>query len=211
MFGGDAFYLGDFKDNQYLSLISYNVVINKEDWRLGIDKSWDAVYLIDADLSREEELQELLAAYACHIESASKLIDELKKGMSDYLDVLVVVAGMILLVTVSVFYTVIRSDLRKRKTELYLYRIYGASFHEAQKVIFYEYIAIALITSFAVSFSIMFCGELYFYCGLKKHFPLSIPIMAATTGFAVLFIFICCQAAGIVNTRDTGLEVIRDE
>ena len=94
---------------------------------------------------------------------------------------------------------------------MYLYRVFGASFAKAQKVVFYEYTLIALVSSLAVSFAVMVCGELYFYLGLHKHYPLSIPITAATTALAVIFIFLCCQAAGYVNARSAGLEIIRDE
>ena len=211
VFGSETVYEGKMQDNQYLSLVSYNFIVNKEDWNLDIDDSWRAIFLLDASISEEKELENLLVNLDCHIESASALIDELKELLSDYLDILILAAAMIALVTVTIFYTVISSDLTNRKTEIYLYRVFGASFAKAQEVIFYEYSLIALISSFAVSFSIMVCGELYFYFGLKKHFPLSLPIIAATTALAVIFVFMCCRVAGYVNTKNTGLEVIRDE
>jgi predicted lysophospholipase L1 biosynthesis ABC-type transport system permease subunit len=191
--------------------VNYSFIVNREDWEFGIDDSWSAIFFIDAAESEEEKLEDLTKDLNCHIESASKLIDELKGLVSNYLDILVLVAGMLLIVTVTIFYTVIRSDLTNRRTEMYLYRVFGASFHKAQKVIFYEYTIIALITSFAVSFTIMLCGELYFYYGLKKHFPLSIPIIIMTTAIVVLFIFLCCQMAGLENLKRTGLEAVRDE
>lgn len=211
LFGSETSFLGNLEDNQYLSLVSYNFIINKEDWKPGIDDGWNAIFLTDVSLAQEKELESQLKVFSCHMESASAIIDELKELMSDYFDILILVTGMIILVTAAIFYSMISSDLANRKTETYLYRIFGASFTSAQKIIFYEYTLIALISSFAVSFTIMVCGELYFYFGLKKHFPLSIPVVAITTGVAVLFVFLCCQAAGYVNTRNTGLEVIRDE
>ena len=211
IFGRETVYGGKMQGNQYLSLVSYNFIVNKEDWNLDIDDSWRAIFLLDASISEEKEIENLLADLDCHIESASELIDELKELLSDYLDILILMAAMIVLVTATIFYTVISSDLTNRKTEIYLYRVFGASFAKAQEVIFYEYSLIALISSFAVSFSIMVCGELYFYFGLKKHFPLSLPIIAATTALAVIFVFVCCRVAGYVNTKNTGLEVIRDE
>ena len=211
IFGSEIVYEGKMQDNQYLSLVSYNFIVNKEDFNLDIDDSWRAIFLLDASISEEKELENLLKDLDCHIESASALIDELKELLSDYLDILILAAAMIALVTITIFYTVISSDLTNRKTEIYLYRVFGASFAKAQEVIFYEYSLIALISSFAVSFSIMVCGELYFYFGLKKHFPLSLPIIAATTALAVIFVFVCCRVAGYVNTKNTGLEVIRDE
>ena len=211
LFGSEANFLGNLEDNQYLSLVSYNFIINKEDWGLGLDTGWNAIFLMDVSLTQEKELESQLKDFSCHVESASGILDELKDLMLDYFDILILVTGMIILVTATVFYSVISSDLTNRKTESYLYRVFGASFAGAQKIIFYEYTLIALISSFAVSFSIMVCGELYFYFGLKKHFPLSVPVVAITTGVAVLFVFLCCQAAGYVNTRNTGLEAIRDE
>lgn len=211
IFGSEAVYAGNMKNNQYLSLVSYNFIVNKEDWKLGIDDSWRAIFLLDVSISEEKEVKSLLADFDCHMESASSLIDEIKELLSDYLDILILAAGMIVLVTVTIFYTVISSDLTNRRTEIYLYRVFGAPFAKAQEVIFYEYTLIALISSFAVSFTVMAGGELFFYYGLKKHFPLSVPIIAATTALSVIFIFVCCRIAGYVNTRNTGLEVIRDE
>lgn len=211
LFGSGAVCLGDLTDNQYLSLVSYSFLINKEAWKLGIDDSWHAMFLINTSLSAEKEIENMLADLPCHLRSASELIDGILEMLSDYMDILALVIGMIVLVTVAIFYTVIRSDLAHRRTEMYLYRVFGASFAKAQKVIFYEYTMIALIASLAVSFAVMVCGELYFYLGLKKHFPLSIPITTATTALAVIFIFLCCQAAGYANARNADLEIIRDE
>lgn len=211
IFGEPLIYGGSMADNQYLSLVSYSFIVNASDWNLGIDDRFHPVYLMDVSVPEEARIKELLKGYGCHLDSASEMIDEIKAGMAEYLDLLAIVAGMIFLVTVTIFYTVISSDLNKRKTELYLYRIYGASFEKAQKVIFHEYLMMALVASLAVSFTVMFCGELYFYYGLRKHFPLSLPIMAATTGFAVLFIVLCCQLAGGIHARTAGLEAIRDE
>lgn len=211
LFGGEANFLGNPKDNQYLSLVSYNIIINKEDWKLGIDGGWNAIFLVDASLAEEKELESRLEEFSCHLESASAMIDELKDFMSDYFDILILVTVMIILVTAAIFYSVISRDLTDRKTEVYLYRVFGASYAGAQKIIFHEYTLIALISSFAVSFTIMVFGELYFYVGLKKHFPLSVPVVAITTAAAVLFVFLCCRAAGYINTKNTGLEAIRDE
>ena len=168
LFGSRVRSLGMLEDSQYLSLVNYSFLVNKSDWKLGIDNSWSPIFLLD-------------------------------------------VTGMVALVTAAVFYTVIRSDLSDRRTEVYLYRIFGASFARAQRVIFYEYILIALISSLAVSFTIMVCGEFYFYFGLKKHFPLSLPITAGATALAAAFIFLCCQAAGYANARNVGTGTIRDE
>ena len=211
LFGSPVVCLGSMEDNQYLSFVNYSFLVNMDDWELGIDDSWHAMFLINTSLSAEKKIEGMLTDLSCHLRTPAEIIEEIREMLSDYLDILALVAGMIVLVTVAVFYTVIRSDLSQRRTEMYLYRVFGASFAKAQKVIFYEYVLIALISSLAVSFSVMVCGELYFYLGLQKHFPLSIPITAATTALAVIFVFLCCQAAGVANARGTGLEIIRDE
>ena len=211
LFGSRVRSLGMLEDSQYLSLVNYSFLVNKSDWKLGIDNSWSPIFLLDVSLEEERAAGRILTGMSCHMESASGLIDEIKRMMSDYLEILLLVTGMVALVTAAVFYTVIRSDLSDRRTEVYLYRIFGASFARAQRVIFYEYILIALISSLAVSFTIMVCGEFYFYFGLKKHFPLSLPITAGATALAAAFIFLCCQAAGYANARNVGTGTIRDE
>ncbi|MDE5590189.1 MAG: hypothetical protein K2J60_13800 [Acetatifactor sp.] len=211
LFGSPVVCLGSLDDNQYLSFVNYSFIVNMEDWELGIDDSWHAMFLINTSLSREKEIECMLTDLSCHMRTPAEIIEEIKEMLSDYLDILALVAGMIVLVTAAVFYTVIRSDLSQRRKEMYLYRVYGASLAKAQKVIFYEYTMIALVSSMAVSFAVVVCGELYFYLGLQKHFPLSIPITAITTALAVIFIFLCCQTAGFANARSVGLEIIRDE
>lgn len=212
LFGSPLACLGEpAGNNQYLSFVNYNFLVNMEDWKLGIDDSWHAMFLINESPAGEKKIEKLLTDLSCHMRSPAELIENIREMLSDYLDILALAAGMIVLVTVSVFYTVIRGDLAQRRTEMYLYRVFGASFAKAQAVIFYEYILIALIASQAVSLTVMMCGELYFYLGLQKHFPLSIPITVVTMALAVLFIFLCCQAAGYANGRNAGLEIIRDE
>ena len=65
------------------------------------------------------------------MKSPAELIENIREMLLDYLDILALVAGMIMLVTVVVFYTVIRSDLTQRRTEMYLYRVFGAFFAKA--------------------------------------------------------------------------------
>lgn len=211
LFGSPAECLGNPGNNQYLSFVNYNFLINKEDWQLGIDDSWHAMFLIDTSLSVEKKIEGILADLPCHLKTPMELIEEIKELLADYLGILTLTACMVVLVAAAVFYTVIRSDLVQRRTEMYLYRVFGASFAKAQKVIFYEYVMIALASSLAVSAAVMACGELYFYLGLQKHFPLSIPITVSTTALAAGFIFLCCQAAGYANAKSAGLEIIRDE
>lgn len=211
IFGAESVCLGHLTDNQYLGLVPYSFVLNSRDWKYGVDDTWDAVFLIDATVEEEEKIRQELNGFSCHVESASSLIEELVQLLKDYLDIILLLCSMLVLVTVSIFYTVIANDLTERKTELYLYKIFGASPVEARKVVFYEYTEIALVSSLAVSFTVMVCAELYFYFGLKKHFPLSIPVILLTTAAAVIFIFACCAAAGYINEKRTGTEVIRDE
>lgn len=211
LFGGNVIYTGNITDNQYMSLISYNFLINKSDYHLGIDDDFHPVFMMDISEKDELSLKHLLKGYACHIDSAAELINELKMGLQKYLDILVVLVFMIVVVTATIFYTVIRQDLYKRKTEMYLYRIFGASSNKAQKIIFLEYLMISIVSAFAVSFTIMFWGEIYFYFGVGKHFPFSIPIIIFTSCVAGGFVFICCRIAGIMNEKTVGLEAIRDE
>lgn len=211
IFGDRITYTGALKDNQYLSLVSYNFIVNKADYKLKIDETFSPVYLLNLSVEEEQRLRRLLRGYGCRLNTASELIDEIKTGMSEYIDILALTVGMIFVVTVVIFYAVISTDLNKRRLELYLYRIFGASFNKAQSIIFGEYLMIALISSFGVSFTVMLFGEIYFYCGLGKHFPFSISIMLVATGCAAIFVFVCCRVAAFLNTKTAGLEVIRDE
>ena len=205
--------------------MNYNVIINREDWKLGIDETWSPVFLIDASEAEEERILEMIVKshvdrengmgrtvqMNCHIESAAVLIGELTQILSDYISLILLTVSMIAVVTAAIFYTVIRADLQSRKTEMYLYKIFGAAERQAQEIIFREYVMISLIASGAVSFTVMLCGELYFYLGLRKHFPLSVPVILLTTGTAGLMVMGCCRLAGYLNRKNTKMEVIRDE
>ena len=205
--------------------MNYNVIINREDWKLGIDETWSPVFLIDASVAEEKRILETIVKshvdqengmrqtdqINCHIESAAELIGEVTNLLSDYISLILLTVSMIAVVTVAIFFTVIRTDLRSRKTEMYLYRIFGAAERQAQGIIFGEYVMISLIASCAVSFTVMLCGELYFYLGLKKHFPLSVPVILLTTGAAGLMVMGCCSLTGYLNRKNTKMEVIRDE
>lgn len=197
--------------DQYLSLVNYNVMINYNDWKLGIDEEWSPVFLIDASKMQEEMIADAISAYDCHIESASGLIDEISKLMKDYMRIIAVTAVTLILVISSVFYTLIRKDLVSRRTELYLYRVFGATGLQADMVVFGEYIIIALVSSVVVTVTVLIIGELYFYYGLHKHFPFSVPILLITTGTAMIFIFACCKVAGFISRKGAGVKVIRDE
>ena len=225
LLGRETGYLGASQDHQYLSLVNYNVIINREDWKLGIDETWSPIFLIDASEAEEKRILEKMVKNQtnreneinqksqtnCHIESAAVLIGELTQILSDYISLILLTVSMIAVVTAAIFYTVIRTDLQSRRTEMYLYKIFGAAERQAQEIIFREYVMISLIASGAVSFTIMLCGELYFYLGLKKHFPLSVPVILMTTGAAVLMVMGCCRLTGYLNRKNAKMEVIRDE
>ena len=196
---------------QYLSLVNYNVMINYNDWKLGIDEEWSPIFLIDASKMQEKMIADAVSDYACHIESASGLIDEISQLMKDYMRIIAVTAATLILVISSVFYTLIRKDLISRRTELYLYRVFGATGSQADMVVFGEYIIIALVSSVVVTVAVLIIGELYFYYGLHKHFPFSVPILLITTGTAMIFIFACCKTAGFISRKGAGVQVIRDE
>lgn len=211
IFGSDVYCAGRLTDRQYLALMNYNFIVNQCDWQIGIDDTWHTVFLANVSRQEEQLLKERLRGISCSVETASGLIDEVKNILSDYFEIIVLAAAMIILATAAVFYTVIQSDMFSRRTELYLYRIAGASFGKAQRVIYGEYIMIALAAAAGVSMTVMICGEFYFYYGLGKHFWLSVPILGITIGAAVGFVFLCCLAAGFVNAKCTKAEVIRDE
>lgn len=225
LFGREIGYMGVSEDHQYLSLVNYNVLINREDWKLGIDETWSPVFLIDASEADEKRILETIVKshvirengmrqkdqMNCHIESAAELIGEMTNLLSDYISLILLTVSMIAVVTAAIFYTVIRTDLQSRRTEMYLYKIFGAAERQAQGIIFREYVMVSLIASGAVSFTIMLCGELYFYLGLKKHFPLSVPVILMTTGAAALMVMGCCRLTGYLNRKNAKMEVIRDE
>lgn len=211
IFGNDVVYLGDLQDNQYMSLVSYNFIINKSDWNLGIDDTWSPVFMIDASVRQEKDIVAQVGQMGCHIESASELIDEIKELLINYIYLIILVAFMITIMTAAIFYTVIRTDLTTRKTEMYLYNIFGASDKQTGYIVYKEYIIVAVIASAAVSFTIMICGELFFYLFLGKHFPLSIVVTVITMASAVVFVMLCCTLAGYINKKNSDVEVIRDE
>lgn len=211
IFGNDVVYVGNLQDNQYMSLVSYSFIVNKEDWNLGIDETWSPVFLIDASARLENNIANQVGQMGCHIESASELIDGIKELLTNYIYLIILVSIMLTIMTASIFYTVIRTDLFTRRTEMYLYNIFGAFDNESCKIIYREYIIVAVISSAAVSFTIMICGELFFYLCLGKHFPLSVVVTIITITTAVIFVMMCCMLAGYVNKKNADVGVIRDE
>ena len=198
-------------DNQGLSLINYNVLVNEEDWRYVIDDTWSRVFLMDVTTKEEELLTRLLMDEPCSVETATQIVDELNKIMKDYLLVVSVVGVMITLVTGTFFYSMIQNDLLERTKELFLYQIYGASRKKAVRVIFMEYIWIAVTASFSVVFVVMALGELYFLYMLQRHYPLSIVVVVLTTVLVSGFVFLCCIIAEKITYKGRNIGLIRDE
>ncbi len=211
IFGKDLLYVENIKDNQWLSLISYNIKINRKDWNLELDDTWSTIFLLDLSQSAEKDLISLLKDEPCSVETASQLTDMVIELFSEYLSVVAVVGVMLILVTGAFFYSMVRSDLLARKKELYLYQIYGASRRKAFWVVYLEYLMIAWIASFSVILVTMVLGDAVFSLMLKKHYPLSVPVVLVTSFVSTLFVLICCMAAQLMNFMGTKMEIIRDE
>lgn len=211
LFGRELTYSDIITDSQWLSQINYSIKVNREDWELNLDESFHTCFLMDIDRAAEEKLETLLSQESCSVNTASALVDELSEILSDYLSVVSLVGLMLILVTGTFFYSMVRSDLFARKKELYLYQIYGASRKKAFWVVYLEYLMIAWIASFCVVFVTMVLGESIFYFMLKRHYPLSIPVVLITSFVVTLFVLFCCMAAQWINFVSGNMEIIRDE
>ena len=211
LFGRELTYSDIITDSQWLSQINYSIKVNREDWELNLDESFHTCFLMDIDRAAEEKLETLLSQESCSVNTASALVDELSEILSDYLSVVSLVGLMLILVTGTFFYSMVRSDLLARKKELYLYQIYGASRKKAFWVVYLEYLMIAWIASFCVVFVTMVLGESIFYFMLKRHYPLSIPVVFITSFVVTLFVLFCCMAAQWINFVSGNMEIIRDE
>lgn len=198
-------------DNQALSLVSYNILVNEADWRLGLDETWSAAFLLDLETAEEAQLKQLISGKDCHMETATQITDALSQLMSDYLCIVFIVGAMLVIVTGAFFYSMVLSDLTERKKELYLYRAYGASRKKALWVVFFEYLLIAWIASFSVIFVILGVGESYFLYMLHRHYPVSGAVVVITSLVVSAFVMGCCVVAEWQNTRKNGTEIIRDE
>lgn len=210
-FGEQSYCVGRLQDNQALSLVSYNFLVHEENWRLGLDESWSAVLLLNVNKIQEQEIQELIKRHPCQIETATMITDALSELMRDYLSIVTVVGSLLILVVGSIFCSMIGSDLRQRKKEVYLYRIYGAAKKQALQVIYREYFLLAWIAAFGVVFAVTIIGEAFFLFMLKKHYPISGPVVFITSFLVTLFVLICCVVAEKIYMRHAGTEMIRDE
>lgn len=198
-------------DNQALSIINYNLLINEEDWNGDIDSSWSPVFLLDIEHSQIQELSEIMENESCEIETASMIADALEEIFSDYLAIVFIIGSMLIYVIFIFFYSVIQNDLTSRRTEIVLYQIYGASHLEAKLVIYQEYFMIAIISSFSVVFTVMIFGEAFFAFFLHRHYPVSFIVVGITTGIVACFVILCCYIAEKVHSNKKKMEIIRDE
>lgn len=204
-------YIGELTDNQALSLISYNFLVNESDWKYDLDNSYSCVYLLDISKSEEERLRQLSDTLPCETETASELVDTLCQTMKTYFSIVILMFVMLLAITTAFYFTTIQSDLRQRETEFLLYRIYGASKQTVKGIFLGEYLWIGFIASFCVIFVEMLLFELFFYFFLRRHYPLSLPVLLITTLFVNGFIFLCCTAANLQVSHNRQTEIIRDE
>lgn len=193
------------------TMLNYGIIMNREDWVLGFDNTWDTIYLIDLDREGEQNLQELLKEEICEINTASSIVDELVKLLSDYWSVVAATGVMLVLVTGTFFYSMVRSDLLARKKEMYLYQIYGASRKKAFQVVYLEYVMIAWISSFCVLLVCAIIGGTLYKIILASNYPLSAPTVLLTVTAVTLFVLACCYIAQWINFIGEKMEIIRDE
>lgn len=198
-------------ERQAFTPVEYNFKVNKGDWEQPLDDSWETVFLLDVSREEEKDIERLLAGEACSVETASSFVETVVELLSDYLSVVSTVGIMLVLVTGTFFYSMVRSDLLARKREMYLYQIYGASRRKAFWVVFLEYLIIAWIASFSVVLVAMIAGESIFAFLLWKHYPLSIPVILITSIMVTLFVLACCYIAQWINFIGEKTEIIRDE
>lgn len=198
-------------DDQALSIISYNLLINAEDWDIDIDSSWSPVFLLDLNHSKILGLNELMKNESCEIETASMIADALEEIFSDYLAIVFIIGSMLIFVIFIFLYTVIQNDLIARKSEILLYQIYGASHLASKLVVYQEYLMIAIISSLSVVFTIMILGEVFFAFFLHRHYSISFIVVCVTTGIVAGFVIVCCYVAEKINSNKNRMEFIRDE
>lgn len=90
-----------------------------------MDEGFHTCFLMDIDRAAEEKLETLLSQESCSVNTASALVDELSEILSDYLSVVSLVGLMLILVTGTFFYSMVRSDLLARKKSFISIRFTG--------------------------------------------------------------------------------------
>lgn len=211
IFGKEMTYSKNIRLRGAFFPLAYSIIMNRTDWEFGLDDTWDTEYILDIDRKAEIELQALLKDELCDVKTASATVDALTELLSDYLSVVSVVGIMLVLVTGTFFYSMVRSDLLARKREMYLYQIYGASRRKAFWVVFLEYLLIAWIASSCVVLVTMVLGEGLLSVFLAIHYPLSFPVILITVILVTLFVLACCYIAQWINFIGEKMEIIRDE
>ncbi len=203
-------FAGGLTDRQALSLVSYNILLNASDWKYDIDESYSCIYLMDISRAEEKRLQLLTKSLPLEMETASALVDALFETMHEYFAIVVLMFLMLVLVTSAFYFATIQSDLRQRRTEFLLYRIYGASRRTVKRLFCGEYLLIGFVSSFCVVFVVMVLLELLFSSFLGHHYPLSLPVLLLTMLLVNGFISLCCLTAGLTAGGDRQTELIRD-
>lgn len=209
--GSQLRFAGRLTDRQALSLVNYNVLLRESDWNYGVDDSYSCVFLLDIRKGEEKRLRLLTEPLPCEMETASELVDALFETMRNYFGIVVLMFFMLVLVTTTFYFATIQSDLRQRKTEFLLYRIYGAPKRTVKHIFCGEYLLIGVISSFCVVSVMMLLFELLFSVFFGRHYPLSLPVLLLTTLLVNGFISLCCYTAGLASVRDGQTELIRDE
>lgn len=196
---------------QALSLVNFSVLVNEKDWGFELDESFSPIFLLDVENKQINMLKKTLNNMLCEVQTASMIADSLQEIFSKYISVVIIVGSMLVLVTATFFYSMIQNDLSARRTEIFLYQIYGASRKKSKWIIYQEYIIIALISSFSVVFVIMVLGEFFFFFFLHRHYPMSVLVVLVTTLVVACFVMLCCIIAEKVDERNRQIELIRDE
>ncbi|MCM1257871.1 MAG: hypothetical protein NC307_08455 [Roseburia sp.] len=205
------FYKRTHQGGGMVSIFPYNFIINKSDFGWEMDDTWDTVYILNVDRESEVQLENLTAGERCMMITTTEEVNQLVRLLSDYLSIVAVIGVMIVLVTGTFFYSMVRSDLLSRSKEMFLYRVYGASRRKAFWVIFLEYLMIAWIASACVIAASMLVGGFVYGILLGTYYPLTMPVIAVTVVAVTLFVLGCCYIAQWMNFRGGKMEMIRDE
>lgn len=212
IFGKDLkFYKRTHQSGMRVVIFPYSFIVNKSDFGWDMDDTWDTAYILDIDIESEERLENLTAGERCTIITTTEEVNQLVRLLSDYLSIVAVVGVMIVLVTGTFFYSMVRSDLLSRSKEMFLYRVYGASRRKAFWVIFLEYLMIAWIASACVIAASMLIGGFVYGLILGTYYPLTMPVIVVTVLAVTLFVMGCCYIAQWINFRGGKMEMIRDE
>lgn len=192
-------------------LLSYHFYVNRSDFGWGLDDTWDTAFIMDIDLEAEEKLDTILAGQRCNVMTTTESVNEVAELLSDYLSVVAVTGILLILVTGTFFYSMVRSDLLSRKKEIFLYQVFGASRRKAFWVVFLEYLMIAWAAAVCVLAASTLVGGFVYGFLLRTFYPLSVPTVIITGLSVTIFVLGCCYIAQWMNFRSGKMEMIRDE